>query len=773
MQDPKETLNNIDHNTEMALLQSEKIANSVDSLEPIMEGMLVKTDEIVEELKKSNEKKPIESPKIKIEGGEVVTLKGRDGKDGEKGEKGEKGDKGEKGERGEKGEAGKDGLDGMPGDHGFDGKDGRDGINGLPGMQGKAGRDGKDGRDGVDGKDGSPDTGEQIKSKLEKLKVGLDYDSLSNVPDIAKIARNNSSKTVSLTELDDVDYSGLTRTNNKYVLGSSSAITSVVHDTTLSGLGTTASPLKVVGGSPIDDTQIAVRVATTAALAGTWTYNNGTAGVGATLTRTTNGVLPNQDGVSLEVGDRILVKNQSSTLTNGIYEVTQKGVASVSPTILTRSSDADTTQELDEMIVAASEGTTNRAISYGQQTNNPTIGTSAITFTAAPSVALSQATTGTQAINQIPLYTGTARQVTRGTANFKYNPLTDTITIRGADMLFPTTNASGPLTNDGSGTLSWGNTITEGAPTQADRASVDITVLNTDYNQLIGTQLKFGTVPNQQIFEFYPRGGTAPTAPIIGVDLVYNPASNSLQKLSSTLGIQDGDTITINGRTYTWQSTLTNINNHVQLGLLDDESIQNMIDAINLTGTPGTQYASVMTINADVSASSNLTITANIPGTGGNSITTTASISSGDYDWQNATLVGGINVTINDTAESINNSISRNAILADNKVMEATYSSGDTLTVYVVRPGTYGNNIAIDSTNDIAITPSSSTTTGGLNNGTTGSIGAVRKGVITVTNRGITYYLDSIFQAIDTNVWAILSSSQNSNVTDMYSWTNI
>lgn len=220
MKDPKETFNNIEHNTEMALLQSEKIANSVDSLEPIMEGMLVKTDEIVEELKKSNEKKPIESPKIKIEGGEVVTLKGRDGKDGEKGEKGEKGDKGEKGERGEKGEAGKDGLDGMPGDHGFDGKDGRDGINGLPGMQGKAGRDGKDGRDGVDGKDGSPDTGEQIKSKLEKLKVGLDYDSLSNVPDIAKIARNNSSKTVSLTELDDVDYSGLTQENGRYVLGS-------------------------------------------------------------------------------------------------------------------------------------------------------------------------------------------------------------------------------------------------------------------------------------------------------------------------------------------------------------------------------------------------------------------------------------------------------------------------------------------------------------------------------------------------------------------------
>lgn len=605
MQDPKETLNNIDHNTEMALLQSEKIANSVDSLEPIMEGMLVKTDEIVEELKKSNEKKPIESPKIKIEGGEVVTLKGRDGKDGEKGEKGEKGDKGEKGERGEKGEAGKDGLDGMPGDHGFDGKDGRDGINGLPGMQGKAGRDGKDGRDGVDGKDGSPDTGEQIKSKLEKLKVGLDYDSLSNVPDIAKIARNNSSKTVSLTELDDVDYSGLTRTNNKYVLGSSSAITSVVHDTTLSGLGTTASPLKVVGGSPIDDTQIAVRVATTAALAGTWTYNNGSSGVGATLTRNTNGVLPNQDGVSLEVGDRILVKNQSSTLTNGIYEVTQKGVASVSPTILTRTTDADNTQELDEMIVAASEGTTNRAISYGQQTNNPIIGTSAITFTAAPSVALSQATTGTQAINQIPLYTGTARQLTRGTAKFKYNPTNDLFTIRGIDYIFPANNGDEGqvLTTDGSGTLSW----------ETNTQSVKISLTPKQFTSAIinNTPITLVSAPGSgkyiNVLNIDLRLTYGTTDYDLGDEIGFSTdtsATNFKHVLNQTLN----NTVSFieNLNTQSWQTTL---NPDTFIPIIENSELYLIPNGANITltgrsfqyGSPTTAFISGETVTGDVS----------------------------------------------------------------------------------------------------------------------------------------------------------------------------
>lgn len=72
------------------------------------------------------------------------------------------------------------------------------------------------------------------------------------------------------------------------------------------------------------------------------TYNNGTAGVGATLTADTNGLL-SVDGGSVTSGDRILVKNQAATKQNGIYVVTQAGSTGSAPFILTRATDYDDT----------------------------------------------------------------------------------------------------------------------------------------------------------------------------------------------------------------------------------------------------------------------------------------------------------------------------------------------------------------------------------------------------------------------------------------------
>lgn len=220
MQDPKETFNNIEHNTEMALLQSEKIAESVDNLEPIMEGVLVKADDILNEQKKTNEllskeeePKP-EVQKIELLGAELITIKGKDGENGDKGEKGDKGDTGERGEKGEQGERGDIGKQGEKGEKGDNGDTGKDGIDGL---------DGKDGKNGKNGKDGSPDTPKQVKEKL--LKVGIDYSEIDNTPDINKVINiavagvKQSSKTVSLVELDDIDYSGLSIIDGKYVLG--------------------------------------------------------------------------------------------------------------------------------------------------------------------------------------------------------------------------------------------------------------------------------------------------------------------------------------------------------------------------------------------------------------------------------------------------------------------------------------------------------------------------------------------------------------------------
>jgi hypothetical protein len=83
----------------------------------------------------------------------------------------------------------------------------------------------------------------------------------------------------------------------------------------------------------------ACSLATIAALP-TVTYNNGTSGVGATLTASANGALT-VDSVTPSGNDRILVKNQASALQNGVYVVTTVGDGST-PFVLTRATDMNT-----------------------------------------------------------------------------------------------------------------------------------------------------------------------------------------------------------------------------------------------------------------------------------------------------------------------------------------------------------------------------------------------------------------------------------------------
>ena len=71
------------------------------------------------------------------------------------------------------------------------------------------------------------------------------------------------------------------------------------------------------------------------------TYNNGAAGVGATLTNAGTLVAFTPDGTVASAGDRILVYNQTNPAENGVYTVTTVGSGSVA-WVLTRATDADT-----------------------------------------------------------------------------------------------------------------------------------------------------------------------------------------------------------------------------------------------------------------------------------------------------------------------------------------------------------------------------------------------------------------------------------------------
>jgi hypothetical protein len=123
----------------------------------------------------------------------------------------------------------------------------------------------------------------------------------------------------------------------------------------------------------------AVNFATTAALAAV-TYSNGSSGVGATLTEVAVGAL-SVDGGSPSVGQRILVKNQVSTLQNGVYVVTVAG-SGIAAFVLTRSSDYNQASEaLAGSSVFILSGTTNGSATWVQNSANVvTMGTDAITF---------------------------------------------------------------------------------------------------------------------------------------------------------------------------------------------------------------------------------------------------------------------------------------------------------------------------------------------------------------------------------------------------------
>lgn len=80
------------------------------------------------------------------------------------------------------------------------------------------------------------------------------------------------------------------------------------------------------------------------------------------------------DGVTLATGDRVLLKDQTTATENGIYIVAASGAAS-------RSTDADSSVDIDSMIVGVESGTVNGDKIFQLTTDNPTLGSTNLVFT--------------------------------------------------------------------------------------------------------------------------------------------------------------------------------------------------------------------------------------------------------------------------------------------------------------------------------------------------------------------------------------------------------
>jgi hypothetical protein len=141
-----------------------------------------------------------------------------------------------------------------------------------------------------------------------------------------------------------------------------------------------------------------VRVESPTAL--TATYNNGTAGVGATLTNAGTQVALVIDGVTVSVNDRVLIYTQVNQTQNGIYTVTNVGSGSTN-WVLTRATDADTFENASPdglsqgSTVFVQQGATGAGETYTCNTvGTITFGTTNITFAQISSAQIYSAGTG-------------------------------------------------------------------------------------------------------------------------------------------------------------------------------------------------------------------------------------------------------------------------------------------------------------------------------------------------------------------------------------------
>ena len=153
-------------------------------------------------------------------------------------------------------------------------------------------------------------------------------------------------------------------------------ITSVAEPTQSSDAATKNYVDAVKTGLDVKDSVI---VTTTGNL--TATYSNGTSGVGATLTNSGTQAAITIDSRVLVVGERVLVKDQTTALQNGFYKVTTVGTVSTN-WVLTRTVDADEDSEITPgAFTFVEEGTVGANNGYVcTNVGAITVGTTAITF---------------------------------------------------------------------------------------------------------------------------------------------------------------------------------------------------------------------------------------------------------------------------------------------------------------------------------------------------------------------------------------------------------
>jgi hypothetical protein len=264
------------------------------------------------------------------------------------------------------------------------------------------------------------------------------------------------------------------------------------------------------------------------------TYNNGTAGVGATLTNAGTQVALVIDGITMVVADRVLVYEQTNQTQNGVYVVTSIGSGSTN-WVLTRSDDADTygiagPDTLSEgSTFFVQEGATGAGETYTCNTiGTITFGTTNITFAQISSAQIYSAGTGLTLTGTQFSITNTGTAGTYGSASivpvFVTNAQGQVTSVSPTAIAIAAAAVSGLAASATTDTTNAANITSGTLPTGR---------LNGSYTGITGVgTLAAGTWNGSTIAAIY--GGTGLTSFVQG-DLLYATSSTTVGRLADAV----------------------------------------------------------------------------------------------------------------------------------------------------------------------------------------------------------------------------------------------
>jgi hypothetical protein len=282
----------------------------------------------------------------------------------------------------------------------------------------------------------------------------------------------------------------------------------------------------------------AVGYATTGALPAS-TYNNGTSGVGATLTGNANGALT-VDSYTFtspaDNGTRILVKDQSNGAENGVYTLTQAGNSSPgAPFILTRSTDMDTVgtgvDQIDEGdFFLVTGGTANLNTAWVQQTAPPiTIGTTAIIFQQFSAPITYTAGTG---LNESPSYTFNIANTGVSAATYGSASQVPVLAVNAQGQITTVTNTAIAISAGAVSGLAASATTDTTDANNITSGSLGTSRLSGSYTGVTGVgALTAGSLATGFTAVSAPLGGTGQTSYAVG-DILYADTTTSLARLA-------------------------------------------------------------------------------------------------------------------------------------------------------------------------------------------------------------------------------------------------